>query len=474
MDIKYLEASLQVIIVVDYDDGRMFPITEEIPKCLLPIANRPILAYQLDLLEKSGALDVYIVCPNEYASKISQFLAENSRESMKVDVVGVEEMLGSADALRAVHDRITGDFIVLGSDVISDVALGRLVNLHRLQTADITMLLSAAIAEEPEKKGAPKKIHIEEEDQEYIGLSEGQRVVLKIPAPELETNISLSKPILQRCSNFCLRSDLLDVGVYVMSKWILHFLIATSKVSSIRTDLVPYLVKRQFLSKEHLCEALPGFENRKRSNQIVESWLVSSEASKLTSSHELAELLSMSSLVGGGRGTAGEPDEGDIDPVVSAIESKDPLRCFAVVVGGDEKGGLTRDLCQRITTLQTYLTINRDVPVHLEGGGPWGAVTGYRKKELSVVGDPCELGEKVTIKQCVIGNNCKVGPRSKVNQCVVMNGVQIGDSCTIQNSIICAGVTIESNCNLNECYVGAGVRVTAGSKLKSEALSGSS
>ena len=46
----------QAIIIVDYDDGRLFPLTDGCPKCLLPIANRRLLAYQLDLLSKSGAL----------------------------------------------------------------------------------------------------------------------------------------------------------------------------------------------------------------------------------------------------------------------------------------------------------------------------------------------------------------------------------------------------------------------------------
>ena len=45
----------QAVVIVDYDDGRLFPLTEGFPKCLLPIANRSLLAYQLDILSKSGA-----------------------------------------------------------------------------------------------------------------------------------------------------------------------------------------------------------------------------------------------------------------------------------------------------------------------------------------------------------------------------------------------------------------------------------
>ena len=46
----------QAVIIVEPDDGRLFPLTEGCPKCLLPIANRRLLAFQLDLLSKSCAL----------------------------------------------------------------------------------------------------------------------------------------------------------------------------------------------------------------------------------------------------------------------------------------------------------------------------------------------------------------------------------------------------------------------------------
>ena len=34
---------LPVVIIIDYDDGRLFPLTEGLPKCLLPVANRRLL-----------------------------------------------------------------------------------------------------------------------------------------------------------------------------------------------------------------------------------------------------------------------------------------------------------------------------------------------------------------------------------------------------------------------------------------------
>lgn len=53
---QQLKCEFQVIVIVEDDDGRLFPLTQDIPKCLLPIANRPLLAYTLDTIRNSGAL----------------------------------------------------------------------------------------------------------------------------------------------------------------------------------------------------------------------------------------------------------------------------------------------------------------------------------------------------------------------------------------------------------------------------------
>lgn len=46
--------SLQAIINVNYDDNRLLPLTEDCPVCLLPISNKKLLGYQLDILKLSG------------------------------------------------------------------------------------------------------------------------------------------------------------------------------------------------------------------------------------------------------------------------------------------------------------------------------------------------------------------------------------------------------------------------------------
>lgn len=58
---------------------------------------------------------------------------------------------------------------------------------------------------------------------------------------------------------------------------------------------------------------------------------------------------------------------------------------------------------------------------------PWARLKGYSKKEMSVVGEACVLGDKVTMKQSCLGAGCNVGAKTKLNSCVVMDGVVIGE-----------------------------------------------
>lgn len=58
---------------------------------------------------------------------------------------------------------------------------------------------------------------------------------------------------------------------------------------------------------------------------------------------------------------------------------------------------------------------------------PWSRVENYHKKEQSVIGINCVMGEKVTIKQCVIGSDTTIDTKAKLNNSIIMNGVKIGE-----------------------------------------------
>lgn len=56
-EVNHKSPDYQVILFVE--SNPLHPLTESIPLCLLPVANRPLLYYQLDMLSKSGVLGMF-------------------------------------------------------------------------------------------------------------------------------------------------------------------------------------------------------------------------------------------------------------------------------------------------------------------------------------------------------------------------------------------------------------------------------
>ena len=87
---------------------RLYPLTENLPKALLPVGNKPILAYSLEWLEKARIKDIIILTYPKwreriasYLSKVYEFSGENN-----VKVLDVPDNCGSADALRSIKGNI--------------------------------------------------------------------------------------------------------------------------------------------------------------------------------------------------------------------------------------------------------------------------------------------------------------------------------------------------------------------------------
>eukprot|EP00605_Chrysophyceae_sp_TOSAG23-4_P000762 GSChrysophyteH1.ASY1.ANO1.851.1 assembled CDS len=272
---------LQAVIIVEYDDGRMYPIVEDrCPKCLLPVANRELLAYQLDMLAKSGMTEVYIVAPSDYQPSLSAFLHSDHmihHGSMTVELVVVDNMTGSVDGLRAIAERLRGDFVTISADSFCKVPLGPLVAKHNLKSADVTMLLTSAPYDEADKKGGSKKARLDSDDREIIVFNDDDRVFVKLPLVDVEADtdkggcVELHKALLHYGGNLALKTDLIDLGIYVFSYWVLELIAASgtgaggmSKFVSIQADLIPFLIRRQLQPADEVLREIPALQNRQR------------------------------------------------------------------------------------------------------------------------------------------------------------------------------------------------------------------
>ena len=109
---------------------RLRPLTDTIPKCLVPIQGRPLLDIWLDLCARSGIREVLI---NLHAhSQAIEYHLQQSRSPVNVCLVHEERLLGSAGTLAANRAWIGSDpdFWILYSDVLTNTNLSRMSEFH--------------------------------------------------------------------------------------------------------------------------------------------------------------------------------------------------------------------------------------------------------------------------------------------------------------------------------------------------------
>ncbi len=120
---------------------RLRPLTDRVPKCLVPVAGRPLLDYWDANFVRHGIREV-VINLHAHRGQVVDWLAErNAKGPVKWEGFEEPELLGSAGTLKANLPRLERgpDFIVLYADNLSEVDLRGLVAAHRDRDADFTM-----------------------------------------------------------------------------------------------------------------------------------------------------------------------------------------------------------------------------------------------------------------------------------------------------------------------------------------------
>jgi len=125
---------------------RLRPLTDRTPKPLLPIARRPVLAWNLLLLKRHGITDV-IVNLHHLGDQIVQAIGDGTRFGLRVAYSHEPELQGTGGGIRQAKPFLKdGPFLVLNGDTLSECDLTGLIAAHRAGKAPATL----ALREDPE------------------------------------------------------------------------------------------------------------------------------------------------------------------------------------------------------------------------------------------------------------------------------------------------------------------------------------
>jgi dTDP-glucose pyrophosphorylase len=102
---------------------RMLPVTETIPKSLIPVAGEPFIAHQLRLLRREG-VDNVVLCVGHLGEQIEAYVGEGSRFGLTVrySYEASDRLLGTGGALRRALPLLGDTFFVLYGDSYLDIA----------------------------------------------------------------------------------------------------------------------------------------------------------------------------------------------------------------------------------------------------------------------------------------------------------------------------------------------------------------
>ncbi|MEM9541512.1 MAG: NDP-sugar synthase [Cyanobacteria bacterium P01_E01_bin.42] len=204
---------------------RVRPITYTIPKPLIPILQKPVMEFLLELLRKHG-FDQIMVNVSHLAEEIESYFRDGQRFGVEIaysfegyiDDSGhlVGEALGSAGGLRRIQDFnpfFDDTFIVLCGDALIDLDMTEAVKMHKSKGAIATIITKNVPREQVSSYG----VVVTEEDGRIKAFQE---------KPKVEEALSTT----------------INTGIYIFEPEIIDF-IPSKTVFDIGGDLFPKLVE---------------------------------------------------------------------------------------------------------------------------------------------------------------------------------------------------------------------------------------
>lgn len=120
---------------------RLRPLTQTLPKPLLPVGGKPIIEWTISSLAAQG-FDRFFMCVNYKADLFRTYFGEGERLNVQIEYVAEKDQLGTAGALSLLPGRPTAPLVVMNGDVLTAVNLRQLLDFHHRTEADATLCVS--------------------------------------------------------------------------------------------------------------------------------------------------------------------------------------------------------------------------------------------------------------------------------------------------------------------------------------------
>jgi len=111
---------LDVVLMAGGIGERLKPLTDNIPKPLLPIGDKPIIEHNIDRLIRFG-VDQFIIAVRHMSEKIESYLGNGSEKNINIQYQKEDKPMGTIGALSQVPNFQHNAIIVMNSDLLTNI-----------------------------------------------------------------------------------------------------------------------------------------------------------------------------------------------------------------------------------------------------------------------------------------------------------------------------------------------------------------
>ncbi len=120
---------------------RLKPLTDNLPKSMVRVNDRPLLSYQVEWMRTNGVTDVVFLC-GYLSEKIQAHFGDGADHNVRAHYSIEETPLGRGGAVRQGLGMVPEDeelILVVNGDIITDQPVDELISLHRSKSAVATI-----------------------------------------------------------------------------------------------------------------------------------------------------------------------------------------------------------------------------------------------------------------------------------------------------------------------------------------------
>lgn len=138
----------QMLIMAGGFGKRMQSLTEDTPKPMLLLGDKPILEHII-LKAKSYGFRNFLISTHYLSEKIIDYFGNGDRLDVSIDYLQEEKPLGTGGAISLIKESIETPLVITNGDLLIDINYRNLLDFHNQNNADATMAVRKHIIENP-------------------------------------------------------------------------------------------------------------------------------------------------------------------------------------------------------------------------------------------------------------------------------------------------------------------------------------